>query len=334
LASYGPDVGAFLGAITVRTTYGFRKYPYASRHLLRAGFATGPTTYRADYRGEFRRENSRSYADIRAHASGIDVINFHGFGNETAAPGSRESFRVTQDAFSLQPALAFSLAAGNATIKVGPIFKYVSTDDRPDRFLSTLGDVYGTGTFGEVGGGLDFQFDSRDRPTAATRGVFLNLGGKVYPAVWDVDSTFGEVHGLVTAYLTAPVPLDPTLALRAGGRKLWGAFPYFEAAFIGDASTVRLGRFNRYAGDASAYGSAELRLVLGRAQVVLPAQVGVFGLGDVGRVFLEGEASDKWHTAVGGGLWLAFLDRAHTLSVAVASSEERTGVYVQAGFGF
>jgi hypothetical protein len=333
-ASYGPDMGALLGGTAVLTTYGFRKYPYASRHLVRAGFATGPKTYRADYRGEFRRENSRGYADILAHASGVDVINFHGFGNEIAAPNDREFYRVTQDAFGLQPALAFSLADGKATLKVGPIFKYVSTDDRAGRFLSTLGDLYGTGTFGEVGGRLDLQFDSRDRPTAATRGVFLELGGKVYPAVWDVDSTFGEVHGLITTYLTAPVPLNPTLALRAGGRKLWGTYPYFEAAFIGDASNVRLGRANRYAGDASAYGSAELRLALGRAQVVLPAHVGIFGLTDVGRVFLEGESSDQWHTAVGGGLWLAFLDRAHTLSVAVASSEERTGVYVQAGFGF
>jgi hypothetical protein len=333
-ASYGPDMGALLGATAALTIYGFRKYPYASRHQFRAGFATGPKTYRAAYRGEIRREHSRGYADILAYASGIDVINFHGFGNEIAAPQDAEFYRVTQDALGLQPSLAFSLADGNATIKLGPILKYVSTDDRPGRFLSTLGDLYGTGNFGEVGGGLDFQFDSRDRSTAPTRGVLLELGGKVYPAIWDVGSTFGEVRGLVTTYLTAPVPLNPTLALRAGGRKLWGTYPYFEAAFLGDVSNVRLGRINRYAGDASAYGSAELRLALGRALVVLPADIGVFGLADAGRVFLEGESSDKWHTAVGGGLWLAFLDRAHTLSVAVASSEERTGVYLQAGFGF
>jgi hypothetical protein len=68
--------------------------------------------------------------------------------------------------------------------------------------------------------------------------------------------------------------------------------------------------------------------------VVLPADIGVFGLADAGRVFLEGESSDEWHTAFGGGLWLAFLDRAYTVSVAAASSDERTGVYVQAGFAF
>jgi outer membrane protein assembly factor BamA len=240
---------------------------------------------------------------------------------------------VTQDAFSLYPSLVFSLA-GRTTLQVAPFLKYVSTDNRPDRFLATLGDLYGTGNFGEVGGGLLLRHDSRDRPNAATRGVFLELGGSVYPPIWDVDSTFGEAHGVATTYLSARAPLDPTLALRVGARKLWGRYPFFEAAFIGGASTVRLGRVNRYAGDASAYGSAELRLSLARVQVVLPADFGVFGLGDVGRVFLDGESSDKWHTAVGGGIWLSYLSRAYTLSAAVASGEERTGVYVQAGFGF
>jgi hypothetical protein len=330
---FGPDMGALLGVSAVHTTYAFRKYPFAARHLLRAGFATGPKTYRVDYRGQFRRENSGSYSEILLRASGIDVINFHGFGNEIAAPGEREFYRVTQDAFGVEPSIVFSLGT-QSTFQVGPILKYVSTDNRPGRFLATLGNLYGTDKFGEVGGGVAFRFDSRNRINAATRGVLLELGGKLYPAVWDVDSTFGEVSGLATAYLSPRAPLDPTLALRIGGRKLWGAYPYFEAAFIGDGSTVRLARVNRYAGDAAAYGTAELRLSLGGVQVVLPADFGVFGLADAGRVFLEGESSDKWHTAFGGGVWLAFLDRAYTLSLAAASSDERTGIYLQGGFGF
>ncbi|HEY3013011.1 MAG TPA: hypothetical protein VGJ36_09710 [Gemmatimonadales bacterium] len=332
-ASYGPDIGLLVGGGRTLAVYGFRKNPYASRHRFRAGFATGPKSYRLDYRGDFRRENSGNYAEVLLRASGVDVISFRGFGNEIAAPGSNEFYRVTQDAFSLYPSLVFSLA-GRTTLQVAPFLKYVSTDNRPDRFLATLGDLYGTGNFGEVGGGLLLRHDSRDRPNAATRGVFLELGGSVYPPIWDVDSTFGEAHGVATTYLSARAPLDPTLALRVGARKLWGRYPFFEAAFIGGASTVRLGRVNRYAGDASAYGSAELRLSLARVQVVLPADFGVFGLGDVGRVFLDGESSDKWHTAVGGGIWLSYLSRAYTLSAAVASGEERTGVYVQAGFGF
>jgi hypothetical protein len=331
--SYGPDIGFFFGGGRTFTVYGFRKDPFSSRHRFRAGLATGPKTYRFDYRGDFRRENSKNYAEILVRASGVDVISFHGFGNDISAPRTNEFYRVTQDAFRLQPSLVLSLS-GRTSLQVGPVLRYASTDRRPERFLATLGGVYGGGDFGEIGGAVTLRHDSRDHPNAATRGVMVDLGGSIYPAVWDVDSVFGEIHGEVRTYLTARVPLEPTLALRAGGKKLWGQYPFFDAAFIGGASTVRLGRVNRYAGDASAYGSAELRLALARFELVLPTQLGVFGLADAGRVFLAGESSDTWHTAFGGGVSLSYLERAYTFSVAIASGEERTGVYVQAGFGF
>ncbi|NIR03639.1 MAG: hypothetical protein GTN78_26175 [Gemmatimonadales bacterium] len=60
----------------------------------------------------------------------------------------------------------------------------------------------------------------------------------------------------------------------------------------------------------------------------------MFGLGDVGRVFSDGESSDRWHWAAGGGIWISFLSAVNTLSLAIAKSEERLGVYAQAGFAF
>ncbi|MGZ8393088.1 MAG: BamA/TamA family outer membrane protein [Gemmatimonadales bacterium] len=333
MLSYGPDIGVLLGGGRTLTVYGFRKDPYSSRHQFRAAFATGPMSYRLEYRGEFQRENSGTRLDLLARASGIEVISFSGFGNENPAPGNNEFYRVTQDAYRLQPLLVFALGH-QATLRLGPVFRYVSTDNRPDRFLSTLGDLYGTGNFAEVGGSLTLRYDSRDRPALARKGFLLELGGNAYPAIWDVDSTYGEVHGEAITYLSIDAPLDPTLALRVGGKKLWGEYPYFDAAFIGGASTVRLGRVNRYAGDASAYGSTELRLALARIKLVIPARVGIFGLADAGRVFLAGETSDTWHAAGGGGVWLSYLEHAYTLSLAIAKSEERTGIYFQGGFGF
>ncbi|HWN19269.1 MAG TPA: BamA/TamA family outer membrane protein [Gemmatimonadales bacterium] len=331
--SYGPDIGVLIGGGRTLTVYGFRKDPYASRHEFRAAFASGPVSYRVEYRGEFRRENSGIRLDLLARASGIDVITFSGFGNDNPAPGNTEFYRVTQDAYRLQPSVVFALGS-RATMRLGPVLRYVSTDNQPDRFLATLGDLYGTGNFGELGGGLSLRYDSRDRPALARKGLLLELGGDAYPAIWDVDSAYGEVRGEAVTYLSINAPLDPTLALRVGGRKLWGQYPFFDAAFIGGASTVRLGRENRYAGDASAYGSTELRLSLARIKLVLPARIGIFGLADAGRVFLAGETSDTWHAAGGGGVSLSFLEHGYTISLAIAQSEERTGVYLQGGFAF
>ncbi len=332
LLSGGPDIGVLLGLSRTLINYGFRKLPYASEHRFRAGVATGPGEYRVDYRGTFRRESSRRYAQVQVRASGIDVLRFHGFGNEQPATGSNRFYRVTQNQYSV--ALAMVAPVGShGEISAGPTARYVTTDERESRFLATI-DPYGADNFGAVGVRASLSLDSRSRPSPSLPGVGLAIGGNFYPGWWDVRRAYGELHGEVTSTVSVEAPLDPALFLRLGGKKVWGPYPYFDAAFIGGNSTVRLGRENRFAGDASSFATAELRLSLGRVFLGAPGDAGVFGLADAGRVYLKGEDSRKWHGAAGGGIWVSVLDRSNMISLAIARSEERTALYFQAGFGF
>ncbi len=331
--SSGPDVGFFFGGGATYTRYGFRKDPFAHRYRLRAGYATGASTIRAEFTGVWHLTNSPVRFDLLARGSGIEVVRFHGFGNETSATGSNEFYRVNQVDYLLAPGITFPLAR-HFELTAGPQLHYSRTDFEQNRFIS-IARPYGSGNFGAASVGADMRFDTRNRSNAATHGALLTAGGSYFPAVFDVESNFGEVHGEAATYFTADsLPLAPTLALRVGGKKIWGTFPYQESAFLGGNSTVRLGRQNRYAGDAMVFASAELRLFLTRFYLVLPGEFGIFGLGDVGRVYFDGESSDRWHGAAGGGIWFAFLGRANTLSMALARGEERTGFYLRAGFGF
>ncbi|MBA3258542.1 MAG: hypothetical protein H0T68_03625 [Gemmatimonadales bacterium] len=330
----GPDVGLFAGTGVSYTRYGFRHDPFAARYRLRAGYATGASTGRADFTAIWHRANSRVARGLLARASGVDVLRFNGFGNEIPAEGDEEFYRVNQLDLTLAPWISLPVAR-RIDLRIGPLLRYSDTDFDADRFISREPRPYGAGSFGMLGATADLRFDARNRPVAASHGAVLTIGGSVYPAALDVEDTFGELHAEAATYLTADsLPLEPTLALRAGGKRVWGRFPYQQAAFIGDASTVRLGRHNRYAGEASLYAGAELRLYLTDFFLLVPGDFGIFGLGDVGRVYLDGESSDRWHTAAGGGLWASFLDRANTLSLALAKSSERTAVYFRAGFGF
>jgi outer membrane protein assembly factor BamA len=330
--NYGSDIGFFGGINPSLYTFGFRQNPYASKVTLRAGYATGAKTFRAELLGDFRFQNSTTRIYVDARASGIDVVRFFGFGNASPITAADSFYKVFQQQYAFSIGLAQGLAP-NLTFAIGPTVKYVTTDlDRPT--FVALVQPYGSAHFGMVGGLAGFDFDTRDNRAAPTRGVRVVLAGSVYPKAWDVQSTFGEVHGEATTYLTAKMPLRPTLALRAGGRKVWGNYPFFEAAFVGGATTVRGLRDHRYIGDASAWGNAELRLDLGRYYVVLPGTWGLLGIADAGRVWLTGETSDTWHHAFGGGLWFAPLAPSNTVSAVVARSEGRTGFYLRAGFLF
>src|SRR5437588_733593 len=329
---HGGDVGLFVGTGVDGTGYEFRRLPYNSHVRVRAGYATTARTYRAELTGEFRGIVPPVVVSLRMRASGIDVLRFYGFGNETRDTSSSDFYKVKQQQYLVAPALEFRLSEA-ASLSVGPVLKFAHTHLEPNKFI-TVARPYGVSDLGQVGAAADFRVDTRDQPRAAHRGVTFGLGGSYYARALDVTAPFGEGHADASSYLTARFPLQPTLALRIAGQRVWGQYPFYEAAYIGGATTVRGFVEHRFAGDAAVYGSAELRLSVTKFFFLPPGELGVFGLGDAGRVYLSGETSDRWHAAAGGGLWLAFLNRANTLSVAAAHGDEGTRIYARAGFAF
>jgi hypothetical protein len=332
--SSGPDVGPFVGATRSFVRYGFRAAPYESRLTLQGGWAFGAQTGRAQLIAERHLSNSEAVASLVARASGIEVLRFHGFGNASPNDQPSASYHVAQRLFLVQPTYATPLARGLvATLSV--LGQYTTTH-APDESVLARTRPYGSGPFGELGAQLGLALDTRDAPQAPTRGVSAFAGVRAVPAVWDVERAFGDVHAEAATYLSARGTLAPTLALRAGGKRLvgGGALPFHEAAFVGGAATLRGWGEQRFAGRGAAYGNAELRLRLGRPFLIVPTDVGVFGLTDVGRVFDPADRSDAWHTGAGGGVWIAPLRRSNTLSFAVVRGGEKTGVYFRSGFLF
>ncbi len=329
---YTSDLGLFVGTGADGTIYGFRRLPYATHLRVRGGYATAAEAWRAEFTGEFRGLLPPAIVTLQLRGSGMDVLRFYGFGNETADSGSSDFYKVRQQQYLVSPRLEF-VTSRSSRISFGPVFKIAHTNLDSGTFVAaTL--PYGAGDWAEIGAAADVRVDTRDNPVAARRGVALHIGGSFYPKGFDIVSAFGEGHVEASVHLTPHVPLRPTFAVQVAAKKVWGPYPFYEAAYIGGATTVRGFTEHRFAGDAAVYGNVELQLPLGTMFLLMPTKFGVFGLGDAGRVYLSGETSDRWHTAAGGGLWLSFLSPANTLSVAAASSAEGTRFIARIGFGF
>jgi len=329
---YSPDAGLFIGGGPIFERYAFRDTPYASKMTLRVGYATGVGRWRAEYEADFRHSNSPVHLTVFARASELDVVRFFGFGNETSAPGASSFYKIEQKQLALEPMIVTRLAR-QVKLGVGPIFKEVITSREANRFVDVT-QPYGTGSLGQMGARLRLTADTRDTTENARSGVLVSTQASAYPAAWDVRRAFADVRTTASTYITAPTRLSPTLALRVGGDKLWGDYPFYEAAFVGGASTVRGWREQRFAGDASMYGNAELRFFLTKFFFLLPGDLGAFGLADGGRVFRAGEQSNVWHSALGGGLWASFLGRNNTLSASYARGREGGGFYFRSGLLF
>jgi hypothetical protein len=306
---YAKDVGVLVGAGAVYTRYGFRKHPWSSQHQIVASWATESNDPRVRFKSSVRPENSSLLADLDLLFSGIEVLRWYGYGNETTDDEKDSFYRVRNRMFRAAPILRFFLLDEQIRLSTGPWVEHSKTKEG-DRLIN-VEDPYGSGPFGSTGAFVKAQFDTRrsivdkskalilpfhQNPAAGypTSGFLVDFTAEVSPPVWDVKETWGAVEGSLSTFLTAGENGRATLALRAGGRHTFGKTPYFKAAFIGGSeffsgmTSVRGFRAQRFAGDSSVFFNGELRLFIARIKLLIPGDFGIYGFGDVGRVFLDG----------------------------------------------
>ncbi len=343
---YGPDLGVFIGSGIAIESFGFRKRPYASRHQIRLGFSTGALRPRLDYSAEFRSENRSHYWTVRALISGIETLNFYGFGNESPNVEASALRRVQQAAAMVESRLVLRLG-DNASISTGPVARYTTTDLSDDRVISRQR-PYGVENIAQIGWVSGLSINTRRYPGTRTvdatddtlrwgpapvgPGYTLDVDATYYSRLGDLIDDYTVIRGAATASYWLPSQ-GLGIGFRVGGQQNFGTFPYYDAAFIG-GSTVRGLRANRFAGESSAYGNVELLARVGRFSIVVPGRWGVFVRADSGRVWLDGEDSDTWHAGYGGGLWWAPWNLTNAIRIYVAKSDEQTALYLLAGFGF
>jgi hypothetical protein len=301
--------GLLIGASAGHTRYGFRREDYKYHVEARALYSVDTGGFGVEGFGDYRPENTHLGLSVDASATQFETFRFYGYGNDAVGAGS-VSPRVYRDQVTLRPAVYW--ADETKYIGIGPIFRY-GNPRYDDAGPMALQQPLGADAFAQAGGAAALRLSRGVHNGPDASGYALDAGGSAYPALLDVTGTFGEAHAVARAW----IPLGwPFLALRAGGRKLWGEFPVHEAAFIGGRNSLRGFETDRFAGDASVFGSTELHAPLGTIELLVRGEVGVFGLADAGRVYVDGDSPGSWHTSIGGGAWFYTLGRTVSLSYA------------------
>jgi len=317
-----PEVGA------TRYTYGFRKFPYSTATEGDVSYSPSSNRWRVRGNFDYRFEESGVHVPMVAGVSQLEIVDFHGFGNDVAdLQGDFYDVHVTQWAF--RPAVGLAINQ-RSDISLGPIVRYAKTDSVANRFISQL-NPYGFSKFGEAGLLFRARLDSKPLPDTMKPRFVLNIIGSAYPAVMDVVSPYEVLDAWTAAFFTLPLPKKPVLALRAGGKKLWGDFPYFDAAFLGGTEAFRTEYKQRWAGDASLYGTSEVRYPIAKFPLLVPVDFGALGFVDAGRVYVNGDSPGGWHTAMGAGFWAGFLNSRLNYNVMVTN---QSNARIIGNFGF
>jgi hypothetical protein len=337
--NYNPDIGPLIGAGAILYEYGFRTLPYVYRMQLILAYAPEKNDFAGllmDYKGNFYGIVKNSRVDFHARKSGIEISNYFGVGNESSRIDSLYNlgyYKVQHEELFVNPLIEYP-AKGLFKFRLGGLVKYFDVKQKESTYVNSF-PPYGSSKFSVLGIQGGFNVDSRDNLSAPFSGYYLDVYGTYYPKVFNTRHNFGKLTGDLRTYLYLKTFTDASLGLRLKGEKLWGTFPFFESAFVGGLGSVRGFDRNRFAGDASLFASAELRVKLFNLKFLFPTTWGIFGFGETGRVYLKGEDSRKWHTGYGGGVFMYLVNRDLTFSFSYARSVEKTAaIYFIAGFNF
>ncbi len=329
---YNSDDGLFLGGGVRIVRSGFRKDPYAGRHLISLNVAPRSRAYNAYYDG--RLVSIWNGFDVRLEADALAARafrNFYGLGNQTDRT-DRSRFRAELRSVSAAPSLQRSIGGGSY-VAFGPRAEFTSVDLPADDAATGFTEEQLVDKF-FAGFQSTIALDSRDSTLNPRSGFFWKATNSFHQDLRASSRRFGRLYSELRYYYSLPVPPQITLALRAGGATNFGTFPFFAASTLGGGENLRGYPRTRFAGRSAVFTNTELRAKLFDFNVyLLKGGVGLLGFVDQGRVWADHEESDRWHLGRGGGLWITPFNMT-VLSATVGYSEEGSLVDLSVGFQF
>ncbi len=349
---YNRDDGVFLGGgpiINKYSRYSRQQYKILGNYA----FLTNSANFHlsGDFFYPLKRLEINVLADIKAPRY---VSNYFGMGNESTWPsdGSQIEYhlvRMTQ--YFVTTEFNKQIFKGEAhKIGIGLFYKNTDVEETADRFIT---DIPGNGLIGEdlkthEYVGLSFMYrintlNNRELKieeefvgshTFPTRGMKLDAGFSQFTGLNDVAEDFSKASADFITYLSFAQRPRVVYAFRVGGEKVFGDYVFHEAAKLGQKSNLRGFRQTRFYGDASLYQNTEIRIRLKQFKTyMLNGSTGLTLFHDVGRVWLDGENSSRWHQGYGLGLWLSPFDMA-LLNVSYARSKEDDLLYITLKYQF
>jgi hypothetical protein len=318
-AAINPDDGFLLGlGFKYTKNDGFRKKPFTSQQQLMLTHSFGTDAFRIRYRGEWIQAIGKADFLLQAFIQAPDnTLNFFGLGNETPLNKQprnyRRFYRTRYDTYQFDPALRWTVG-NNSTISAGPSLQLYRMDqsDNIGRLISnpSLIGSYDSLTVSKpkthLGFTINFNSNQRNAGILPTKGYYINVTLQGYNGLNDYSKSFLQIRPEFTFYQKLNSNGTIVLSDRVGGGVSFGKPAFYQSMFLGGQGNLLGYLQNRFAGKHMLFNNLQGRVKLFNiASYILPGQLGLSGFYDTGRVWAEGEDSNKWHQGVGGGVYFA-----------------------------
>ena len=222
----------------------------------------------------------------------------------------------------------------------GPVAQYFNIKEKnnEEHYIGSLppssGDNIYTGKW-YAGGEVRATVNTRNSELIATRGIYFTTYARGWKGLGEYTNNFSQLGAQFNFYSDFLYKKRIVLAASFGADRNFDQFQIPQAQYLGFKQNLRGYRYQRFAGKARAYNNTELRVNLGNLNAYLfKGPIGILAFHDVGRVWVSGEESNKWHTGYGGGVWLAPFRKLVLTGMLTSSKEENLFPMVIFGYQF
>lgn len=338
---FSSDAGFMVGVSDTYTTYGLAKNPFTTQHTLGVNYYFETEGLEASYFGEFAHIFYNWNLGISAYYTSPNfTMNYFGKGNETFYDDNQVDLdfnRVNMEQWHFAPSLIWTNNRGSK-FQFGPIIESLEVTRDVERFIGdrfqASNDVFDSQLY--AGAELNYQYlNKRKNPAYPTLGMQFDLTAGYKTNIDEHDNELG--------YLKPSISIDYPLhssgvlvfATKIGGEVLISdKYEFYHGATLGGNESLRAFRNQRFNGKSSFYQSSDIRMGLGKIETnFIPLRFGVTGGFDYGRVWLNNENSNEWHTNYGGSIFINGFS-AFTGNIGYYTSDEGNRVVFTFGFKF
>ncbi|WP_228547196.1 metallophosphoesterase [Nonlabens antarcticus] len=339
---FNPDDGIRIGIQNVYTVDGFNRNPNTRVHKLTAGYFFATQGYSIEYEGEFAGIFRKANLFLYGKLTGPNFSeNFFGLDNESFNPDSDVDYdfnRVRLSTYSIGAGTIYRGEYGS-NLKLSAIFRGIEVEEDNDRFITEYAETIDDPEFFDrkwyVDVNATYNYSSYDNPLNPSRGMIFEFDNGFIGNLQESEDIFYYFKPKLGFYNS--ITTDRKLVLRTLTQAhviLGDDFEFYQSAQLGQNNGLRGYRTQRFSGESSFAGTVDLRYSFGEFKTgLIPIQIGLFGGGDVGRVWNDEVSSKRWHNDYGGGIWINSAE-AIGATFNLFHGEDGTRFSFQVGFNF
>jgi hypothetical protein len=338
---FNPDDGIKMGINANYTINHFKQNPYTRKHTINANYYFATDGFELLYNLSVPKLIGAWDFDLETQfTSPSFVINYFGYGNETVSDDDTDGMNYNRVRLRIIKAAPQIKKTGlnGSTLSVQSVFENIEIERTKDRFITTSNTVnpvvFESQQF--VGAGLKYSYENYDNPSLPTIGMGFSIAGNWKMNLGDMKRNFPTIESKLNFNHKIDTAGKLVLATLIKGKAvLNNNFEFYQGATLGGDYDLRGFRNERFLGKQSFFQSSDLRWNIGEIrESIIPMTYGILGGFDYGRVWLDGEKSNKWHQSFGGGIWLNGLNVITARITCFRSVDDDVRIAFGLGFGF